>query len=194
MSKNQKKDRKTGKPSHSLKAYGVGAADNIIVKATLHTDFTVSSNVGGNMTMNVSMVGSSANDWGDYSATYDEYRVIGCEIFISSLLQNSITAFNDIGSIAFDNDSSTAPASLAEVEQYNNAMPLPAIFQHPAGKLFRRKWWRPTAGAETTIPWIDVATPAGSLGSIKGYWGALTPSTDYFACLVRFYVEFRGRR
>ncbi len=184
-------------PSHQPSAYGAGlSSDNRIQSHTIHGYGTLSSDGAGKLAAAISMDPSAlaSTDWADFSSTFDEFRVTGCRIRLASLLQNSITSVNNLMFVAFDNDSATAPTSYTQVQQYSTAVPLCSIFQHNAGKLFRKSWWRPTAGSETTIPWVDVATPSGSAGSIIFYSDTLTISTGYLVYAVELFVELRGRR
>lgn len=195
MSKTRKKTQQ--RASHNPRAFGSGLrSDNKILKATIHGAATISSTGAGiiNTTFSMDPSALTGTDWADFSSTYDEFRVIGCEITLVSLFQNSITAANNLLILAFDNDSSTAPTSYTTALQYSTSRTSSAIFQHSGGATLRSTWWRPTAGSETTIPWVDVAAPSGSVGAILLYSESLNLSAAYLAASVRLYVELRGRR
>lgn len=198
MTRNRRrKTQKRAKPSHSLKAYGASTnSDNRIIKQTIHGYGTISSDGAGKMATAIQLDPSalSSTDWADFSSAYDEFRVIGAQINMCSLLQNSITSVNNLMFVAFDNDSHAAPTSYTQVQQYSTHRTSCTIFQHPNGRCLTYRWWRPTAGAETTIPWVDVATPSGSDGSFLIYADTLTISTGYLVYEVELFVEFRGRR
>ncbi len=191
------KRKTTGGPPHNPSAFGAGlSSDNRIVRATIHGYGTFASDGAGKMAAAIQMDPSSlgSTDWADFSVAYDEFRVVGCRLRLASLLQNSITSVNNLMFLAFDNDSHATPTTYTQVQQYSTSVPSCTIFQHPAGGVWSKLWYRPTAGKETTIPWVDVATPSGSDGSIILYADTLTISTSYLVYAVELFVELRGRR
>jgi len=188
-----KSRKKTKQLAHNPQIFGSSSSqDKTLVKATIHGNAAYASSAGGvidtNITMDPSAVGST--DWGDFSSTYDEFRVLGVRITVASVQSNN-TALNTLVAFAFDNDSSGNPGSFSVVRQYSTCKLLPAIW---TTKPISITWWRPTRGAETTIPWYDVATASSSPGSIPLYASGLTATTTYLALAVDFFCEFRGRR
>ncbi len=136
----------------------------------------------------------TGTDWADFTAVYDEFRVLGAHISLYSSFPNSTTASNNVAVIAFDNDSATAAGSFTAVRQFNNSKTFSALMTHNAGKGFEATWWRPTIGLETPIPWIDINSSSSSLGSILLYADGLNNSTTYLVYVIDLYVELRGRR
>ena len=188
------KRRSTG-PPHKSQSYGSGGrVDNQIIRATIHGASTLVSSAGGVIAVAIPMDPATVagNDFTDFSGTYDEFRVIGTTIHLVSQIPNTTVSANNIAAIAFDNDSSAAPTSFTNVRQYNNSFVFSAVMTHDHGQARMYTWWRPTAGSETTINWVDVN--ATSAGSIQLYVDTLTASTTYFSYAVELYVEFRGRR
>lgn len=187
----------TAKKLHDPRSFGSGLpADNKIVRATIHGAATISSNGAGIINTAITMDPSviAGTDWADFSSTYDEFRVIGAEISLVSLFQNSITAANNLYVLAFDNDSTVTPSSYSTALQYSTSDSSSVIFQHSGGKLKVKTYWRPSSGTDTPINWVDVATPSGSAGCILMYAESLNLSAAYLATSVRYFVEFRGRR
>ncbi len=187
---------RNSKFSHKYATYGTGSQDNRIVRATIHGISQLSSNAIGTLATAISMDPNTfaSTDWADFSAAYDEFRVIGVEIEMVSLLQNSVTASNNVLITFYDNDSTTTASSYTQALQYGTSKTSSAIFQHSGGKTLKYTFWRPTAGSETNIPWIDVAASSGSAGSIGVYAESLNNSTAYIGYTVRCFCEFRGRR
>ncbi len=184
---------------HNPQGYGSSLrADDRIVRATIHGVGTLSSSAGGSIATAIQMDPNTlpSTDFSDFGSAYDEFRVLGCRLRLVPLLQNDtkVAALNNLMIVAFDNDSHANPTSYTTTFQYSTSVVTSAIAQCPEGKVFEHLWWRPSAGAETNIPWIDVNTSSGSDGSILIYADTLTASTGYLAYTVELFVEFRGRR
>lgn len=166
--------------------------DNTLVRATVHGNGILTSNGSGDIltaiTMDPSTIGGS--DWADFSSTYDEFRVMGVRMTLTTVSPNQNNA-STLCAIAFDNDSSVSPPNYTTVRQYSTCKLTPAV---TTVRPSIHQWWRPTRGRETTINWTDVANPSGSLGSIQFAAGALSVSTQYLAYTLDFFIEFRGRR
>jgi hypothetical protein len=187
--------RRSAGPPRQPTAYGVGGKiDNQIVRQTIHGAANLTSSGAGVIAVAIVLdpatIGNT--DFSDFSGTYDEFRVTGASIHLISSLPNSTTLANNIAAIAFDNDSSSAPSSFSNVRQYNNSHVFSVVMTHDHGIPRTYTWWRPTAGSETTINWIDVNST--SPGSIQLYVDNLTFSTLYLTYAVELFVEFRGRR
>ncbi len=187
---------KTSNFSHRTAAYDGGNSGNSIHRHIVHGAGTLTTSVGGvlNSALAVDPSTLTGTDWGDFSSLYDEFRVIGVRFRLISLATNSSALANNIGVCAFDNDSSNLVTSFSGVRQYGTSTVISAIFQHPRSAPFDITWWRPTSGAETTIPWSDVATPGTSVGSVQIYIDGLAATTSYLAYAIDLYTEFRGRR
>lgn len=190
MPKNKDKRRNN---AHKPVTYGAGAnQDKTLMKATVHGAGTLTSSAGGVINTNISMDPSSytGTDWGDFSSTYDEFRVMGIRITCANH-QFGVAVNGGIMAVAFDNDSAAAPGSFTQVQQYSTSKYMAAVW---TSKLQRFAWWRPERGVETTIPWIDVANPSGSLGSVVFYCSGLSATTQYVDLAIEAFIEFRGRR
>jgi hypothetical protein len=136
----------------------------------------------------------ATTDFSDFASTYDEFRVLGCRIHILSAAPNSTTLLNGIAAVAFDNDTSVTPSSFSVVRQFSTSYVLSLINSEGNGKPMTYTWWRPERGAETNIPWIDVATSSGSIGGILIYADGITASSTYIITATELFCEFRGRR
>jgi len=135
---------------------------------------------------------SGASDWASVSALYDEFRVVGCRLQLVSRTQNTVTLASNAVFIVFDNDDSAVLTSYAEASEYQTAHMIPALFNN--AHTYNFKFARPSTGLETSLPWVDIAVPAGSTGAVKLYGDTLTSSTNYFTYLIEWAVEFRGVR
>jgi len=94
--------------------------------------------------------------------------------------------------IAFDNDENGALTSYAEAAEYQTAHMIPALFNNAFTYSFN--FARPASGTQTSLAWVDIATPALSVGSIKMYGDTLSATTNYFTYMMEWAVEFRGVR
>jgi len=179
---------------HNPGSYGRNNNGNNIVRSTVNGAQSYISTAGGTLSIAVPLDPSTltTTDWADFSATYDEFRVIGVEINLICRLPN-VTSANNIAVMAFDNDSTPAP-TFALVNSYGNSRIFSSIIVHEEGKPLTHRWWRPTAGARTEILWRDVANPSTSTGSIMFYADGLQASTAYWDVAYKFFCEFRGRR
>lgn len=185
--------RKTNSFPKDPHAYGSEVQqDRTFVRATVHNTGVLTSDGSGNIFAALSLDPSAGagTDWGDFNATYDEFRVMGVRITFTSVAPNANNA-NYLGCIAFDNDSAAVPSSVATVRQYATSSLIAPIF---TTGLQTRTYWRPSLGVETPLLWSDVANPSGSLGSIQIAISSLSVSTQYLSYAIDMYIEFRGRR
>jgi hypothetical protein len=188
-----RRNRSAPQSAHRPKAYNSQVPqDQRIDRHTVHFESTVSSSAGGSILANLSMDPSSAGDWADFTALYDEFRVVGVRIHLVSAQTNSTGVNNGILAIAYDDDTNSAPASVTAVRQYATSTVHSTIMTHNSASPLQLVYWRPTTGVPPL--WIDVATPSGSLGSILLAATGLTASTAYLQYALDYYVEFRGRR
>jgi hypothetical protein len=191
MSKHERKS-----DGHSLRAFNkVDKMEIVNRKFILHNvSATAATDLAGTLSYTTNLDPSVAQDWGLISAYYDEFRVIGVKIHLTSLQQFSVTALNGLGIILMDNDSSTVNTYVSAL-QYANKRWIPAVFTHQNCKVPVFSFKRPE-DKTSPIPWIDVATASGSLGSIQIVFApaALTASISYFNVGIEFLLEARGRR
>ncbi len=173
-----------------------GSRDTTVTVGVVHGTGTIASSGGGVIASNIPLDPSTltSTDWADFSGLYDEFRVVGAKLIIASLQEFSTTAANSLAAIAFDNDSTVAPSSFSQVQQYNTCKYMSSVFVSSSGKPWEAVWYRPTSGRDTTIPWIDVATPSNSPGSIFYYATGLSAGTNYWSYAVELLIQFRGRR
>ena len=188
------------KVSKLINRYTPVVADNRIEKARLTVVSTLTTSVAGSWTTVFTMNPSSSSEWTTFTNLYDQFRVIGVRLRLVSNQQFSVTKANDMAVFAFDNDNTTALASVDAGLQYNTSHVLSAVWTHSSTGALEKNgvidlvWMRPTAGRNTAIDWIDAATPANSLGGVKCFAQALTASTQYMTVAIEYYVEFRGRQ
>lgn len=200
----QKKQRTHPGPQARVNAmvnkYQPSVQDQRIYPVRLTNNARYNSNVGGIINTPISMNPNGSTEWANCTSLYDEFRVRAIRIRLVSLQQYSVTAANNGAAICYDNDNTTALTSQDAGLQYNTSHLFPAVFGHVAqgndnkAGVLEFVFSRPTAGANTAIPWIDVAAPANSLGSVKFYCDGLTASTAYWQVYVDWFVEFRGRQ
>jgi hypothetical protein len=193
MSARQRVSKRAPQSAHRPSAYNSSVSqDQRIDRHTVHFESSVSSSAGGAILANLSMDPSSAGDWADFTALYDEFRVVGVRIFLVSSQTNSTSVNNGILAIAYDDDTNSAPASVTAVRQYATSTVHSTLMAHNQGAPLQLVFWRPTTGVPPL--WIDVATPSGSLGSILLAATGLSASTAYLTYALDYYCEFRGRR
>ncbi len=141
---------------------------------------------------------SSAQDWTRISNFFDEFRVMGISIQLTSTAPNSVTRTTSTCFAVYDNDDASAITSVATAYNYDQKVVFPAIMVHASdgtGKTptFHIQWMRPVS-KQSPVPWSDVGAPSGSPGSVKFSSEALDASTTYFHAYVEWYLEARGRR
>lgn len=176
-------------------AYGSNQSeDRTLLKVTCHGVTTLSSSGGGVIDTFIPMDPSSLSgaDFSDFISVYDEFRVMGCKITVTSIPINTANINNNLLVVGFDNDSAVAPGSFSVVQQLSTSKYTPCVWS--SGELHKFIYWRPTLGVETNIPWIDVGNPTSSLGCIQVYASGLSASSAYMHIAIEQYVEFRGRR
>jgi hypothetical protein len=163
-------------------------------KFILHNAAGIASDGAGTMSGVISLDPSAAQDWSIIANYYDEFRVIAVRLHIVSLQQFSVTAANGLIVILMDNDSSTVQTYVNAL-QYANKRWSPAIFAHTNGMTHNLLFQRPV-NLQSPIDWIDVATPASSLGTIQfiSSPASLGLGLNYFNVGVEYMVEARGRR
>jgi len=175
------------------KHYGFGLSkDDTLLSTTIHGTYTYSTTAGGVLAQGMVLDPNALNnnDFADFSSTYDEFRVMGAKVTITNVSPNA-NNLNSLVAVAFDNDSAGTPSSYSSVRQYSTCRLTNALITGQPSSFI---WWRPTRGKETNIPWVDVAAPSGSVGSMPFYGDGLTASTAYWYIAVELFIQFRGRR
>jgi hypothetical protein len=193
MAKRQKQNPQTSSFStETNQILRAPQADNRIYKRRLVFQNLIGSDGIGRIQAIYGMSPSGASDWASVSALYDEFRVVGCRLTLVSRQQNSVTAGSNAVYVVYDNDDGAVLTSYGEASEYQNCHVIPAIWAD--AKVYQFNFARPGAGSQTSLPWIDIAAPASSIGAIKLYAESLSNSTQYFHALLEWAVEFRGVR
>jgi len=167
-------------------------ADNRIYKRRLPLVGTITSDSIGRIKDTISFDPSTCPDWSSCSGLYDEFRVVGARLRLVPRTQNTVTLASNPLFVCFDNDDSSVITSYAQAAEYQNTHFIPVLWNNYHTATFN--FARPSSGGETTLLWQDVVTPSGSMGAIKLYADTLTASTNYFAYMIEYAVEFRGIR
>jgi len=181
--------------SSALKSFTkVSNEETVARKFVLTYSSSLASDGSGTLQVYINMDPSAAYDWGLVSGYYDEFRVMGARLHLVSEQQFSVTKINTMGFIIFDNDSSTVN-SFSAAGQYANKKMIPSVFNHTNGRTYSVTYARPV-NKTSPIPWIDVAAPTTSLGSIQVIFpvAGLSTSTTYFSYAIEWMIEVRGRR
>lgn len=193
--KSQGKGRRSGNPGMALmRSFNIGSNPNHIIRARLHRTGTISSNVLGNITQTLDFNPSNATDWGDFSSTYDEFRVLAVKLELIPAQQGSVTAVNGLVAVAFDNDENGPLGSVDAALDYETNYKLSSIWYANQGRPLTMAFARPSSGSNTAIAWCDVGAPATSVGAAKFGSTVLSTSTTYFTYVQEYFLEFRGRR
>jgi len=154
----------------------------------------VTTTVGGIINNTFPMNPSGTSEWSTFATIYDEFRVLAVRITLVSLQQFSVTNANAMLFVVFDNDDSNALGSNTAALSYDTCRVASAVMTHSGGRPFSAMWARPTAGKNTAIPWVDIGSPAGSIGSIKLFSSGLAASVGYLQYSIEYFTEYRGRR
>lgn len=155
-------------------------------RINLMRSFPVISNGGGELILNVTPGSvTSANDWGNFSNSYKEYRVVAMEVkYLPKYVVNDTVVNASSGAMAISHTgATTSPASLSDVVSYGNWKPW--YTAKPSTTVFRAR------GAEE-LQWGPV-TAANDIGSVVGYIADSTGSVVYGNFVLSYVVEFRNR-
>jgi hypothetical protein len=170
-------------------------SDNqMIFKQRLVQTGSIATSAIGVIPQVLGMNPAGTTEWSSLSALYDEFRVLAIRLYLIPVQQGTVTNLNGSVVIVYDNDDSTALTTIGGALEYDNAVVASAIWYQTTVKAQSVEWARPTSGGNTAVPWVDVAAPSGSNGSIKFYSSALTASTTYYSYNLEYFIEFRGRR
>lgn len=200
MNKQKSSRRRTNRRQPTNAPSFVGIANNIldgqhgnqIHRGRCIAAGTISSSAGGTISSVLNMNPSGYTNWASFAALYDEFRIVGLKLTLISKQAFSVTAANGMGVIVFDNDDTTALTTINDGLEYDTRMIIPAVWAND--RVFVKTFVRPNSGLSTNVPWIDVGTPASSLGSLKFLFTALSASTSYLDYSIELAIEFRGSR
>lgn len=167
-------------------------ADNRIYKRRLPLVGTITSDAVGRIKDTINFNPSTCPDWTSCSGLYDQFRVVGARLKMVPRTQNTVTLASNALFVVFDNDDSAVMTSYAEAAEYQNSHFVPVLYNNSHTYSFT--FARPSSGSETSLDWHDVATPTASVGAIKLYADTLSLTTNYFAYLIEYAIEFRGIR
>lgn len=158
----------------------------------LRTATVLSTTAIGTLNSTIVMDPSSAVGWAEVSTYYDQFRVIGAKLQMYCLAPNSVTRICDLIIVTFDNDDQSALTSTGQAYARADKLIFPSVYQnHPNGVVFSAV--RP-ATKTSTIDWVTINSPAGSVGAFKFFSETLDVSTNILRVFIEYYVEVRGRR
>jgi hypothetical protein len=127
---------------------------------------------------------STATDWSDFSASYDQYRVLGAQL---EYVPNAATAnfANSYAPIAtvVDRDTSTAIASYAAADNYAS------LEMHVLDRPWKREWHMETTADAQFFNTQSI--PSGS-GAFKTFASGLS-NVSYGRFVMYWRVQFMGR-
>lgn len=143
---------------------------------------------------------SSGNGYLDFTAAYDQYRIVAVEIRFSPYGNSHVKTADFPGRLftCIDYDDAGAPANAAEVMEFGNCE-----ITNSYNKAVRR--FKPRvasalySGAFTSFgnveaPWIDAASPSVQHYGVKLWAEASTTVASVWTIDAALYVEFRGQR
>lgn len=154
---------------------------------------TLTSSAGGVIAGAFGMDPSGASTWASLALLYDQFRVIGGQCKLVPRTSNNSANISGLMRFAFDNDSSTAPASLNELSGYSELTEIPAVWTSGAIKCVNFK--RPVVRGvvQGSALWYNETSPGSSPGSLKFYVDGLTASVAYLNYVIDYLVEFQMR-
>jgi hypothetical protein len=163
----------------------------VIRRFVLSIQGTVTSTAGGVIAGAFSMDPSGSAEWASLALVYDQFRVVGGQLKLACLTPNSVIN-GGLVRFAFDNDSTTTPASYADVMMYSEVTDVPAIFTNSIKTVnFRRPTLRGVP-QEAQI-WYNETSPSASPGALKFYGSGLSNSYPYYNYVLDYLVEFQMR-
>jgi len=184
---------------HIERRFTASSTDQIITKLRLIVTGTVTSNAGGVVNAVINMNPSGSSEWTSISTLWDEFRVLGVRVRLIPRQQFSVTAINTLLTVVYDNDDSVTLTSGNAAAEYDTAHFTGTVFSQVSrpenqDNVQAYSWARPSSGNNTAIPWVDVAGPSASNGSVKFFATGATASTSYFDYVFEWFTEVRGRR
>jgi hypothetical protein len=94
---------------------------------------------------------------------------------------------------AFDNDSTTTPASYADVMGYSEITDIPVVWSSGAVRTVNFKRPMVKGVPQTASIWYNETSPSSSPGALKYYGQGLTGTTTYWNYVLDLLVEFQMR-
>jgi len=164
----------------------------VIRRFILSITGSIGSNGSGVMSGSFGMDPSGASTWSSIALLYDQFRVIGGQLKIASVVPNTV-ALNGLVRFAFDNDSTTTPTSLSDIAGYSEITDHPALWS--SGQVLTVNFRRPTIRGvvQGQQLWYNETTPSASPGALKFYASGLTASTTYLNFVLDYLCEFQMR-
>lgn len=192
--KSNKRSNKTsrGKYENGINSLMIRARNPVVIRRfVLSIQGTITSSAGGILAGAFGMDPSGSAEWASLALIYDQFRVIGGQLKLACLTPNSVIN-GGLVRFAFDNDSSSTPASYADVMAYSEVIDVPAIFTNSIKTVnFRRPMIRGIP-QEAQI-WYNETSPGSSPGSLKFYGSGLSNSYSYYSYVLDYLVEFQMR-
>lgn len=154
---------------------------------------TLSSDAGGTITQYYNFRDpSSTNDWSNFSALYDSYRVFALKIKFVPLYPNNLSATTTYMPLYWcvdqDNVDNTGITSVGNIVQYEN---LKVKNMYKPWKIYIKcpKW------LQASLPggFQDIANPVSN-GVLVSYGSGFNASSDWGTMIVTYYVGFKNRR
>lgn len=144
--------------------------------------------MAGSLTMDP----SGSAEWSSFALVYDQFRVLGGQLHLCSMVPNSVVGSGLIR-FAFDNDSTTTPASYADVMGYSEITDIPAVWSSGAVRTVSFKRPMVKGVPQTGSIWYNETSPSSSPGALKYYGQGLTGTTTYWNYVLDLLVEFQMR-
>jgi hypothetical protein len=165
---------------------------NNVVTRNMVSIVNYASSAGGVINYVASTNPSAYSGWADISAIYDEFRVLGGEAQLVSVLTPNSAAVNNMACLVYDNDDDTTVlTNSGEGMLYPYKKCFPATILSPS--MIKMKFnCYPPGNSNSGIPWFTCATPTAFPHSVKSYCAALTASTTYWSAMIMIVVQFRS--
>jgi hypothetical protein len=130
---------------------------------------------------------SGTTDWSSFSSIFDEFRVVQLDVHVAGTWKWDLNKSHGFVICAGDNDDDTTPSTGDDVAQYVNSR------FHEVGSEWSYSYRRPDL--TPSAYWVDVASPATSLGGIK-FATSNTPVsiTALYGLKAVWHIQFRSRR
>jgi len=156
---------------------------------------TMSTTGGGNLAISIPVdPPSTTPEWSSAANLYEEFRIIGGLITITPLNQLVLSGSSRADSlvvIAYDNSLVYTPSGIIDLLGYGTRDIFHSLSTNH--KPYTYGFTVPSAGGNTSIPWINTTAVYTPTSSLVLFGGALTPSTVYFEYVLDYFVEFRTR-
>jgi hypothetical protein len=173
-----------------------GNAD--LITTNLIYGVTLSSTAAGLITTTFDQSMTGLTGWANFSALYDEYRVLGCQVeFFPSNRYSKTATFCAPGFAVVDRDSNGALVSAAEALGYSSCRIMTLEDPWTDSKEYRGSSipslsWRMDSVLDAQF--VTTAAPSGATKpTIKLYFSGLSASTAYGFVIQRVLVQFRGK-